>query len=118
MVQSERKAADVCPSDPPFVKNLGRSDFAKCQSAAISAEPGAPQATAKKPAQGLLSRKSSWHHLPVNGEPTIDRREQYTMSLAFLHPPTTITNMHEAPEENHSPGASFVLDEPNSFLIS
>ena len=54
----------------------------------------------------------------MNGEPTIDRREQYTMSLAFLHPPTTITNMHEAPEENHSPGASFVLDEPNSFLIS
>lgn len=29
MVQSERKAADVCPSDPLFVKSLGRSDYAK-----------------------------------------------------------------------------------------
>ena len=97
MVQSERKAADVCPSDPPFVKNLGRSDFAKSQLVAISAEPGAPQATVRKPTQGLTSHRLSWaspprergtdhrpqschgHHLPVNGEPTIDRRVQYTM---------------------------------------
>ena len=65
MVQSERKAADVCPSDPPFVKNLGRSDFAKSQLVAISAMLGAPRATTKKPAQGLLSRKSSWASPPL-----------------------------------------------------
>lgn len=30
----------------------------------------------------------------------------------------TASNVHEAPREDHSPGASFVLDESNSFLTS
>lgn len=30
----------------------------------------------------------------------------------------TASNVHEAPREDHSPGASFVLEEPNSFLTS
>lgn len=77
MVQSERKAADVCPSDPPFVKNLGRSDFAKSQLVAISAEPGAPQATVRKPTQGLTSRKSSWASPPR--ERGTDHRPQSTV---------------------------------------
>ena len=77
MVQSKRKAAEVCPSDPPFVKNLGRSDFAKSQLVAISAEPGAPQATVRKPTQGLTSRKSSWASPPR--ERGTDHRPQSTV---------------------------------------
>ena len=75
MVQSERKAADVCPSDPPFVKNLGRSDFAKSQLVAISAMLGAREQLQKSQRKGCFLASRHGHHLPLNGEPTVDRRE-------------------------------------------
>ena len=58
-------AADVRVSEPPFVKNSGRSDLAYLNGwMLISTEPGSPRATVKKPARVLLSRKSSWASPP------------------------------------------------------
>ena len=79
MVQSERKAADVCPSDPPFVKNLGRSDYAKKSVSCYfsRARSAAEIATVRKPTQGLTSHRLSWASPPR--ERGTDHRPQRTV---------------------------------------
>ena len=75
-----------CTSEPPFVKNLGRSDFTDLRgwNAYFSRARSATSKRRRASTRANFSYVVIWHHLPTNGEPTIDRREQYTMSLAFL----------------------------------